>query len=181
MDNSLEFRGSNRYARSFGKVVKMCLGLDIEPLFVPPREPWRNGFIENFNGQAERLLLNRDSFADFAQLQAGVARLEQAVNTTHRYAALDGQTPQEFVAGKNLCYLSPDYDGHQRNLQLVKGKISFIRLVRKSGRITLCADDKFEVDPDLRWQYVLAQVDVQAQVLRIYLQGELIKTFEYPM
>jgi len=181
MDNGLEFRGSNRYPRAFGKLVKVCLDLEIEPLFVPPREPWRNGFIENFNGQAERLLLNREQFADFAQLQAGVARLEQAVNATHRYAPLDGQTPDEFVAGKELRRLSRDYDGHQRKLQLVKGKISFIRLVRKSGRITLCANDKFEVDPDLKWQYVLAQVDVQAQKLLIFHLGELIKTCDYDM
>lgn len=179
LDNSLEFRGSNRYPRAFGLIVKLCLDLDIEPLFVPPREPWRNGFIENFNGQAARLLLNRERFADFAQLQTGVARLEQAVNATHRYAALAGQTPVEFVADQDRRLLAADYDGLQRTLQLEKGQISFIRLVRPSGRITLCANDKFEVDPELSWHYVWARVQVQAQVLQIYHQGELIKTCEY--
>ena len=181
MDNGLEFRGSNRYPRSFGQVVKLCLDLDVEPLFVPPREPWRNGFIENFNGQVERLLLQRERFADLAALQAGATRLEQAVNTTHRYPALDGQTPDEFSAGQELRCLAADYDGHRRNLQLVKGHISFIRLVRQSGRITLCASDKFEVDPHLQWQYVLAQVDVKAQKLHIYHLGELIKSCDYKM
>jgi putative transposase len=84
MDNGLEFRGSNRYPRSFGKVVRLCLDVGVEPLFIPPREPWRNGLIENFNGQAERLLLNHDNFAHYGELQNGVHQFEQAINTSHR-------------------------------------------------------------------------------------------------
>jgi putative transposase len=179
MDNALEFRGSNRYPRSFGKVVRLCLNLGVEPLFIPQHEPWRNGFIENFNGLLDRLLLNHDHFDDVGALQVGISQLEQAVNTTHRLSALDGKTPDEFIAGQDLAFLAADYDPFQRDLKLVKGTIAFIRLVRKSGRITLCADDKFDIDPDLKWQYVLARIDVAAQQLLIYHDGEHIKTFDY--
>lgn len=181
MDNGLEFRGSTRYPRAFGQVVRLCLDLEVEPLFMPPREPWRNGFIENFNGLFNRLLLQRQQLDDFGQLQRAVGHLEHAVNTTHRLVALDGQTPSEWVAQQTIRLLDPAYDGLQRDLQLEKGKISFIRLVRPSGRITLCAEDKFEIDPDLKWYYVLAQVDVAAKQLRIYHQTELIKVFDYEM
>jgi hypothetical protein len=95
--------------------------------------------------------------------------------------ALAGKTPNEYVVGHDLRLLDPDYDGHQRNLQLEKGYVSFIRMVRRSGRITLCANDKFEVGSELQWQYVLARVDVKRQSLTIYLQGELAKTLDYPM
>ena len=179
MDNGLEFRGSNRYPRSFGTVVRLCLALAVEPCFVPPHEPWRNGFIENFNSLFTRLCLKREQFADETELRKGVAEFQQAVNTTHRLPALDGQTPQEFAASTSLNYLDAAYDWHQQDLQLVKGKISCIRLVRKSGRITLAAEDKFEVGEAHQWQYVLAQVDVAAQQLNIFLEGELIKTFDY--
>ncbi len=181
MDNAMEFRGSNRYPRSFGKVVRLCLNLGVEPLFIPQYEPWRNGFIENFNGLLARLLLNHDHFDDVNALQTGGRQLEQAVNTTHRLAALDGKTPDEFIASKDVRLLAADYDKHQRDLKLLKGTIAFIRLVRKSGRITLCADDKFDINPNLKWQYVLARIDVAAQQLSIYYQGELIKMFDYPM
>lgn len=179
MDNAMEFRGSNRYPRSFGKVVRLCLNLGVEPLFIPQHEPWRNGFIENFNGLLDRLLLSHDHFVDVDALQGGVRQLEQAVNVTHRLPALDGKTPDEFIAGPALNFLAADYDPLQGDLKLVKGTIAFIRLVRKSGRITLCADDKFDIDPDLKWQYVLARVDVAAQQLHIYHDGERIKTFDY--
>ena len=179
MDNGMEFRGSNRHPRSFGKVVRLCVNVGTEPLFIPPREPWRNGLIENFNGQAERLLFNRDNFANYAELQAGVRRLENAVNSTHRLTALKGQTPNEFRAGKPIRQLSPDYDWRTHDLKLDKGSIALIRLVRKSGRITLCANDKFDIDPELKWQYVLARINVADKKLLVYHDGQLIKTFDF--
>lgn len=179
MDNGLEFRGSNRYPRSFGKVVHLCADVGVEPLFIPPREPWRNGLIENLNGQAQRLLLNRDHFTDYTQLQTGVGKLETAINTTHRLTALEGKTPDEFRANHPIRMLPPDYDRHQQNYTFDKGTVAFIRLVRKSGRITLHADDKFDIDPDLAWQYVLARVNVSNKKLHIYHRGQLIKSFDY--
>lgn len=181
MDNALELRGSNRYPRSFGKVVRVCLDLDVEPIFIPPNEPWRNGFIENLIGLAQRLLLGKEQFEGFKGLLAGAQRLEKAINGTHRLAALGGKTPDEFVAGHELRRLPADYDGHRRDLKLEKGYVSFIRLVRKSGRITTHAGDKFDIDPNLKWQYVLARADIKAQKLRIYHQGELIKTLDYTL
>lgn len=181
IDNGLEFRGSNRYPRSFGKVVRICLDLGVEPCFVPPKEPWRNGFIENCNGLVGRLLLKQQTIANFAELLSCVQELEEAINTSHRLEALDGKTPNEYIVGHPLRLLDPDYDGHQRNLQLEKGKISFIRMVRRSGRITLCANDKFEVGSEFQRLYVQARVDVKSQSLAIYLQNELVKTLDYPM
>ena len=181
VDNALELRGSNRYPRSFGKVVRICLDLGVEPCFVPPKEPWRNGFIENCNGLVGRLLLKQQTIANFAKLQHCVLEFKEAINTSNRMEALDGETPNEYIVGHRLRLLDPDYDGLQRNLQLEKGKISFIRMVRRSGRITLCANDKFEVGPEFQRQYVLARVDVKSQSLAIYLQDELVKTLDYPM
>jgi putative transposase len=181
MDNAMELRGSNRYPRSFSLVVRLCLDVGVEPLFVPPHEPWRNGFIENFNGLADRLLLKRETFADFHHFRQAAQRLQDAINSSHRLAALDGKTPNEFKADSLIRFLSPDYDGLKRNLKLLKGSISFIRLVRKSGRITTFASDKFDIDTDLQWQYVLARVDIPAQTLNIFHQATLIKSFDYPL
>ncbi len=179
MDNALELRGSNRYPRSFGKVVRVCLDLGVEPIFIPPNEPWRNGFIENLNGLAQRLVLSKEKFDGFKALLSGIERFEQAVNSTHRLAALGGKTPDEFTADHKIRPTPGDYDGHRRKLKLEKGHVSFIRLVRKSGRITTHAGDKFDIDPDLKWQYVLARADIKAQELRVYHQGELIKVLDY--
>lgn len=181
MDNGLEFRGSNRYPRAFGQVVRLCLDLDVEPLFVPPHEPWRNGLIENFNGLFQRLSLARVRLASFEALRLEVASLERDVNTSHRLAALDGLTPDEFSANQPRRLLDPGYNGHQRALPLAKGRISAIRLVRQSGRFTLWANDKFQLDPELKHQYVLAQIDVANQRLDVYYQSKLIQSFDYAL
>jgi len=49
LDNELSFRCSNKYPRSFGIVIKLCLHFGIQPVFIPVAEPWRNGVIERFN------------------------------------------------------------------------------------------------------------------------------------
>jgi len=48
LDNQLCYRGSNRYPRSSGLVIKLCLLLGVQPIFIPLSEPWRNGCIEKF-------------------------------------------------------------------------------------------------------------------------------------
>ena len=54
-----------------------------------------------------------------------------------------------------------------------------MRLVRKSGRITLGAGDRFMVDPNLTYQYGLARVDLAKQVVRILLNDQLLKTYDF--
>ena len=179
MDNGLEFRGSNRYPRSLGKLLRVCLDLGVAPVFIPTHEPWRNGVIENLNGLVGRLLLRTQHFKTARQLQREAQKLEASINTTHRLRALNGKTPQEFAAKAHILRMPSDYDWRKRDLRLLKGKVSYIRLVRKSGRITLAANDKFLIGKKRKWQYVLASVDVRAKRLNIYLNHKLIKSFAY--
>jgi putative transposase len=179
MDNGLEFRGSNRYPRSLGKLSRVCLDLGVKPVFIPTREPWRNGVIENLNGLIQRLFLKAQTFETEKHLRRETRTLETSINTTHRLAALDGKTPQEFSAGAYVRSMPSNYDWRTRNLRLLKGKVTFIRLVRKSGKITLAAKDKFFIGKRYKWQYVLAVVNVHQKRLNIYLNNKLIKSFTY--
>jgi transposase InsO family protein len=179
MDNGLEFRGSNRYPRSLGKLLRVCLDLGVEPIFIPTHEPWRNGVIENLNGLVDRLLLRAKHFHTDRQLEREAHKLEISINTTHRLPALDGKTPQEFAAQARIRPMPSGYLWRKRDLRLLKGYVSYIRLVRKSGRITLTANDKFLIGKKYKWQYVLARIDIRNKKLNIYLQDRLIKSFAY--
>jgi hypothetical protein len=66
-----------------------------------------------------------------------------------------------------------------RNLQFLKGNVTFLRFVRKSGRITLTAKDKFLIGKAYRWKYVMANVDVAKQKLQVIWQGKHIRSFGY--
>jgi len=45
LDNELSFHGSNKYPRSFGIVLKVCLYFGVQPVFIPISEPLHNGTI----------------------------------------------------------------------------------------------------------------------------------------
>jgi putative transposase len=179
MDNCLDFRGSNLYPRSPSKLMRVCLDLGVQPVFIPLREPWRNGVVENLNGLLARFLFRTHTFATEKQLHQAVQRLETTINTTHRLLALEGKTPHEFAAHARLRYPPHNYDWRTRDLQLLKGKVTFIRFVRKSGRITLTAKDKFLIGKKYKWHYVMASVDVAKKRLHVICQGKHIKSFDY--
>jgi len=179
MDNCLDFRGSNLHPRSPSKLMRVCLDLGIQPVFIPLREPWRNGVVENLNGLLARFLFRTHTFQTEKQLHQAVQRMQTTINTTHRLPALQGKTPQEFTAHARLRYPPAGYEWRRRNLQLLKGNVTFIRLVRKSGRITLTAKDKFLIGKKYKWQYVKAVVDVARKKLHVIWQGKHIRSFDY--
>lgn len=180
LDNGMEFRGSNRYPRSFGKVVRLCTHLSVEPTFIPPREPWRNGLIENLNGQVNRLLLQARRFASLADLQQAVAECETAINSTHRLPALEGKTPNETAARATLRTLPDTFVPNQATWSLDSGSVAFVRLIRKSGRITLFADDKLDIDPALHKHYVLARLTFPSRQLQVFSHTKtLLKSFSF--
>ncbi len=179
MDNCLDFRGSNRHPRALSQLMRVCLDLRIQPVFIPVCEPWRNGVVENLNGLLVRFLFRTNTFETEKQLHQAVQRMETTINTTHRLAPLQGRTPQEFTARARLRYPPALYDWRTRDLRLLKGKVTFIRFVRKSGNFTLTAKDKFRLGKRFKWHYVLAVVDVAEKRLDIICQGKLIRSFDY--
>jgi putative transposase len=179
MDNALEFRGSNRYPRSFGRVVRVAVDLGVEPVFNPPSEPWRNGGVERHNGFIGDRLLSIEC-ADLAALKREAHACQIACNGTHRLTVLRGLTPDEIAVQATLRFPPQDYRRHQaRALPQDKGFVSFVRLVRKSGRITLGAGDRFMVDPELVYTYVLARVDLAQTTVTISKDGEPLKVYDY--
>jgi hypothetical protein len=179
MDNALELRGSNRYPRSFGRVVRVALDLNVEPVFNPTHEPWRNGGVEWYNGFLDERLLTIEC-TDYVALRREAQACQTACNQTHRLTVLNGLTPDEVVAQATLRLLPATYQRHRaRSLPQNHGFVSFVRLVRKSGRITLGAGDRFMVDPELAHTYVLARVDLAQKVVVISQDGKPLKTYDY--
>lgn len=57
--------------------------------------------------------------------------------------------------------------------------MTFIRFVRKSGRITLTANHNFLIGKKYKWHYVLAVVEVARQKLHVIWHGKHIRSFDY--
>jgi len=94
VDNEAVFYGSRRYPRGMGILIRLCLAYGVEPWFIPPAEPWRNGVIEKFNHHYRQGFLRRAEVKDGNQLRLASLLFEQKHNSRYRYTKLQGRTPQ---------------------------------------------------------------------------------------
>jgi transposase InsO family protein len=62
MDNGASFIGDVIHPRHFSRVVRLCLHLGVEPVFIAPRKPWMNGKIEGNNCDFGEKLWEREQF-----------------------------------------------------------------------------------------------------------------------
>ena len=179
LDNELSFRGSNRYPRSFGLVLRLCLYFGVHPVFIPIREPWRNGEIESFNGTYDKKFFRRQWFSSYAMLKRQSKNFQRFHNLHHRYSCLKGKTPLEVVAAEEF---KPITIGPNRKLPVINyipdGSISLIRFIRSDSKLDIFGE-KFEVSKDLVYSYVRAMIVTEIHALQVYLGDELVTTFEY--
>lgn len=112
MDNELSFRGSNRYPRSFGKLIRFVLSQNVGIIFTPMSEPWRNGIIENFNNKFDKMFYRRNVFTDLADMKKKHMNLKTTIteitDTQQTTAELLSNTENYLVIilslMMNMCY-----------------------------------------------------------------------------
>ena len=178
VDNELAFRGSNRYPRSFGLLIRLCLYVGVELVFIPEGEPWRNGIIERFNDVYDKLFFRSQRFRDLAHVQGEVPTFEQFHNTQHRYAKLHQRTPWEVHTSAGRRRLSRRFRSHRSGLPWREGRVSFIRLTDAQGSIRFFSE-RFAVDSTLIHEYVTGTIDTRPGLLKFTHQGRLIKVYKY--
>lgn len=178
MDNKLPARGSNRYPRSFGLVIRLCLKLGIQPIFIPLKEPWRNGIIEHFQDVFDKMFFRTQYFESFAHLLRQAEGFETFHNENHRYSTLNGKTPRE-KASLDLKLLPLDFK-LPKKLSIASGHIHLIRFIR-SNRILDVFGEKFQMPIEVEYEYVWATINTAEETLSIYHDSELIEKFDYPL
>lgn len=178
-DNQGVFFGSDRRPRWFSKVIKLCLNLGIEPVFIPLREPWRNGEIERFNDTWDKKFFRTQHFENFTHLAREAEIFEDFHNDYHRYNVLKGATPNEFEkkSGFKPRLLPPGFAFKEPD-SLSDGKIHLVRFIRSDLTLNVFGE-KFILEPSCQYEYVTATIYVKEQVLRVFLFGNLIKEIKY--
>lgn len=181
LDNELSFRGSNRYPRSFGLVIRLCLFYGIHPVFIPIGEPWRNGVIEHFNDTYNKKFFRRQWFPSYAVLKRQSKNFQRFHNKHHRYSCLKGKAPLEFLQqGKHKpITLGPNTKLPRLDF-IPEGEISLIRFIRSNRNLDVFGE-KFEMAKDLIYSYVRAVIITAIQKLYVYLEDELVDKIDYPL
>ena len=68
-DNAMIFQGTHRYPDALGQVIRLCLSLEVVPVFVPPREMGFQAMIESYNGWWQARVWARFQHPDLEHLQ----------------------------------------------------------------------------------------------------------------
>lgn len=178
IDNELVFRGSNRYPRSFGEVIRLCLSLEVEPVFIPIGEPWRNAEIERFQDTFDKKFFRAQMFSSFSELCREARVFEDFHNENHRYSILKGKTPAEVENSLSFEPVLPPSFFRIPRKRPNRGRIHLVRFIR-SDRILDVFSERFMVPADLTYEYVTATIYVKEQRIEVVHEGKVIQEFDY--
>ena len=182
VDNESVFYGSPAHPRGMGMLIRLCLPQGVEPWFIPPGEPWRNGVVEKFNDHWQQKLLRRVELASVAALRAASRRFEARHNSRYRYSKLGGKTPVAALAASRATLRFPATPEAPRH-PLPKpehGRYHLVRFVRSDGLLDVFTE-KFPAPPETVYEYVRLTIDVEQQRLLVFLDNTQIDAHDYQL
>ncbi len=66
--------------------------------FIPPGEPWRNGYVESFNGRVRDECLNINIFWSLAQARVVISDWKEDYNHRRRHSSLGYRAPAVYAS-----------------------------------------------------------------------------------
>ncbi|MGC0367116.1 transposase InsO family protein [Rhodococcus sp. 27YEA15] len=66
--------------------------------YVPPGQPWKNGYIESFNNRVRDECLNMNEFHSLLEARVVIEDWKEDYNNRHRHSSLAYRTPNEYAA-----------------------------------------------------------------------------------
>jgi transposase InsO family protein len=180
VDNELCFYGSPAHPRGMGKLIRLCRWHGVEPVFIPVREPWRNGAVEKFNDHWGDKFQRRVDMTTAADLTRESLAFETRHNLEWRYSRLAGKTPMQALATTEVkLRFPPSGDPPREPLpKPERGRYHVVRFIRSDGQMDVFGE-RFPVPPDAIYAYVWGTIDVREQSLSLYLGPDLLSQREY--
>lgn len=173
MDNELSFRGSNRHPRTFSKLIRLALTLRITVVFIPIKEPWRNGIIEKFNDSFGKRFIKGKLYSDFTHLQSCAKEFEDFHNQHHRYGAHKNRTPNEQLQMEVEREILPgSFIIPEVAFPLKSGRIVIVRFIRSNLQLDIFGE-KFLMPSYLVYSYVEAIIDIEDEILAVVRDGKV--------
>lgn len=182
VDNALSFSGSWKHPRGMGPLIRLCLNHGIEPWFIPMAEPWRNGMIEQFNDRYQKMFLQKKSMHTEEELHAGSLVFEQRHNSMYRFSKLKGKTPLKTLSESKVKLRFPKKpDAPRHPLKKPEtGRYHLVRFIRSNLKLDIFGET-FPMPPELKYEYVIATVNVKEQKLKLFLDKTQVEEFQYKL
>jgi len=155
-DNDTRFQGAHQHKDSIGRVIRLCLGLGVIPVFAPPREKGFQASIENYNGRWESKVWARFQHKDIADLTI----------RSDRYVAAYRSRMAQYI--KAAPPRRPFPEGWKLDLQAhPQGRIIYLRRTSEKGTVDILGHI-FNVDEHWLHRLVRCEVDLQAERIKFY-------------
>lgn len=155
-DNDTRFEGAHQFRDSISRVMRLCLSLNVVPVFAPVQEPAFQAGLENFNGRYQVRVWARFHHEDIAALRD---RSDRHIAAYRRRAAarIEAAPPRRiFPTDWTLDLQAP-----------LRGQIVFLRRTTERGSVRLLGRS-FAVDPLWCHRLVRCEVDLAAEQIRFY-------------
>ena len=180
MDNDLSFWGSLNKPNAVGKVVRICLLQGVTPVFIPLKEPWRNGVIEHFNNKMQQAILNSEKFDNINSVQKAATHFCRIHNQYHHYSTQDGMTPQESIKSLQfpMVTLNGNYLLPKGHIPLCEGEIHIIRFIRSDLKFNVFGLT-FNLPKETMYEYIQGIIIAHEHRLLIFKDKEYIKEFRF--
>jgi hypothetical protein len=145
-DNDTRFQGTHRHKDSFGRVTRLCLSLQVVPVFAPPREHGFQASVESFNGLWQAKVWSRFHHDRLEQLQERSGRYVAAHRSKTAEKRNRAPARRDFPVSWSLDLQTP-----------LRGRVIFLRRTDQLGRVFLLGR-QFSVSS--LWLYRLVRCDV---------------------
>jgi putative transposase len=178
VDNEMTFYGNPQYPRAMGQFIRFCCFYGVEAVFIPIREPWRNGAVEKFNDHWTGKFYNRIHMSDIEDLQVESQEFETRHNSRYHYSPLGGRTPLQAMLGSGIKPVFPAKLSGRKFSKPHQGKYHVVRFIR-SDRILDVFGERFVMPAEAVYEYVTATIDVAEQRMVLDLCGERIGEMQY--
>lgn len=181
MDNDLAFWGSLNRPNALGKIIRLCLMHKVIPVFIPVREPWRQGIIEHFNNTMQSAVLNSGKFNNISQVQQSAEYFCKVHNQSHRYSCLDNLTPEDYRKKFNypVVTLPEDYT-LQKNIPIAEGEIHIIRFIRSDLKFNVF-NLSFVLPQETQYEYVKGVIITHEHKLKIFKEQKFIVEYRFKL
>ena len=110
-DNDTIFTGPHTHPDTVGRVMRLCLGLGVVPVFAPPRETGFQAMIEGYNGLWQAKVWARFTFTTPEGVRQQSDRFVAAVRA-RRSERIDGPVPSSFPHGLAAGPTGPSSRSH---------------------------------------------------------------------
>lgn len=157
-DNDTIFQGAHQWPDTFGRVTRLCLALDVVPVFAPPRETGFQAAIENYNGRWQAKVWARFKHPSLAQLVDRSDRFVAAARLRSAPRIESAPPRRSFPAGWSMP---------KALHKPLAGRVVFLRRSDAGGGVMVLGRNH-PVDPAWPGRLVRVDVDLDAGEIRFH-------------